>query len=48
MADFAFDVLLETGILIQPLPIWEQEWLHPEGYSNPQLLAAIKKEGIQL
>jgi predicted nucleotidyltransferase len=24
MADLAYDVLLETGILIQPLPIWEE------------------------
>jgi len=26
MADIAFDVLLETSIYIQPLPIWEDEW----------------------
>lgn len=48
MADIAYDVLLETGIRIQPLPIWEEEWQHPERYSNPYLLRNIQKEGISL
>lgn len=47
MADLAYDVLLETGIHIQPLPIWEEEWEHPETYSNPSLLHNIKREGIR-
>jgi predicted nucleotidyltransferase len=41
LSGLAFDVLLETGILIQPLPIWEDEWNHPETFSNPQLLLNI-------
>nr|VFJ45037.1 MAG: antitoxin ChpS [Candidatus Kentron sp. FM]VFJ45510.1 MAG: antitoxin ChpS [Candidatus Kentron sp. FM]VFK06726.1 MAG: antitoxin ChpS [Candidatus Kentron sp. FM] len=48
MADVAFDVLLETGILVQPLPIWEAQWQHPDGYSNPYLLKNIAKEGMRL
>lgn len=48
MADIAYDVLLESGIRIQPLPIWEQEWAHPEQYSNPELLKNIEREGISL
>src|ERR1035437_3192357 len=48
MADLAYDVLLETGIRIQPLPIWEEEWEHPEAYSNPRLLHNIEREGISL
>ena len=48
MADLAYDVLLETGIRIQPLPIWEEEWEHPETYSNPRLLRNIEREGIRL
>ncbi len=48
MADIAYDVLLETGILIQPLPIWEDEWRHPETYANPLLLHNIEREGIRL
>lgn len=48
MADLAYDVLLDTGIRIQPLPIWEKEWLHPDDYSNPALLHAIEQQGIRL
>jgi predicted nucleotidyltransferase len=48
LADMAFDVLLDTGVLIQPLPVWEDEWEHPETYSNPELLRNIHREGIRL
>jgi uncharacterized protein len=48
MADIAFDVLLETGIYIQPLPIWEDEWEHPDTHSNPRLLDNIRREGLLL
>ncbi len=48
MDDLAYDVLLEMGIRIQPLPIWEEEWQHPEAYSNPRLLDNIEREGIWL
>ncbi len=48
MADVAFDVLLETGINISPLPVWLDEWEHPETYSNPDLLKNIANEGVLL
>lgn len=48
MADEAFDVLLETGINISPLPVWLDEWKHPERHSNPALLQNITREGIRL
>jgi len=48
MADVAFDVLLETGINISPLPVWLDEWEHPETYSNPELLKNIASEGVLL
>lgn len=48
MDDLAYEVLLETGIRIQPLPIWQTEWEHPENYSNPRLLQNIAREGIYL
>src|SRR4051812_6676272 len=35
LSDLAYDVLLNTGIRISPLPIWETQWLHPETYPNP-------------
>jgi predicted nucleotidyltransferase len=48
MSDVAFDVLLETGINISPLPVWLDEWEHPETYSNPHLFKNIATEGIRL
>lgn len=48
MADIAYDVLLDTGINISPLPVWLDEWEHPETYSNPNLLHNIAREGIRL
>lgn len=48
MADVAYDVLLETGINISPLPVWIDEWEHPETFSNPALLRNIAREGVRL
>ncbi len=48
MTDLAYDVLLETGLYISPLPIWTDEWEHPEAWSNPELLRIIAREGIPL
>ena len=48
LADLAYEVLLDTGIRIQPLPIWDDEWAHPEQYSNPRLLENIAREGVRL
>jgi predicted nucleotidyltransferase len=48
MADIAFDVLLDTNVLVSPMPIWEDEWQHPETYSNPRLLENIRREGVWL
>jgi predicted nucleotidyltransferase len=48
LADIAYDVLLETGILIQPLPVWEDEWEHPDHAANPRLIRNIAREGIRL
>ncbi len=48
MNDIAYDILLDTGIRIQLLPVWEAEWAHPDRYSNPHLLHNIAREGITL
>jgi predicted nucleotidyltransferase len=48
MANLAFDVLMETGINISPLPVWMDQWDHPERFSNPALLENIAREGIRL
>jgi antitoxin ChpS len=46
--DVAYDVLLDSGVRIQPLHIWEGERAHPERYSNPRLLENIAREGLAL
>jgi hypothetical protein len=48
MDDLAYEVLLETGIRIQSLPVWQSEWEHSKRYSNPHLLKNIAREGIWL
>jgi predicted nucleotidyltransferase len=48
MAGIAFDIMLETGILIDPLPLWEDELKRPETFSNPALIESIKREGLRL
>jgi uncharacterized protein len=48
LADLAFDVMLETGILIEAIPFWEDEWTHPEGFANPALIENIRREGVRL
>lgn len=48
MADIAFDVMMETGVLVEALPLWDDEWEHPEHFSNPALIENIRHEGIHL
>ncbi|WP_245675787.1 nucleotidyltransferase domain-containing protein [Halofilum ochraceum] len=48
LADTAFDTMLETGILISPLPIWCDEWSHPDRHATPDLLRTIEREGVKL
>jgi predicted nucleotidyltransferase len=48
MAGIAVDVLQETGILVQALPLWEDELKRPELFGNPALIENIKREGLRL
>ena len=48
MSDVAYDVLLETGINISPLPVWLDEWRLPETSSTPALLHNIARDGVRL
>src|SRR5260363_419602 len=47
MAGIAFDVLLDTGVLVQALPLWEEELKRPELFSNPCLIENIRLEWIK-
>jgi uncharacterized protein len=48
MAGIAFDVLLETGVLVEALPLWENEIQHPELFRNPGLIHNIRRDGVRL
>ncbi|MFM8463869.1 MAG: nucleotidyltransferase domain-containing protein [Burkholderiaceae bacterium] len=48
MAGIAFDVLLDTGVLVQALPLWDDELHDPEQFGNPALIHNIHREGIRL
>jgi predicted nucleotidyltransferase len=46
LAGLAFDVLMETGILVQPVPIATLDWTHPERFPRPGFLRNVAREGI--
>ena len=48
MADIAYELMLRTGIRVEPLPLWESEWEHPETFNNPALIENIRREGVRL
>jgi uncharacterized protein len=48
MAREAVVVLILNGIDISPLPVWMDEWEHPDTAQNPTLLRNIAQEGVWL
>jgi DNA invertase Pin-like site-specific DNA recombinase len=48
MAGIAFDVLMETGVLVEALPLWADELKRPETFSNPALIRNIQRDGLRL
>ena len=48
MAGIAFDILMETGVLVDPLPLWEDELEGRVAFSNPALIDAIWRDGVRL
>lgn len=46
MSDMAFDVMLDTGIRVEAIPVWEDEWANQDEYRNPYLLRNIVREGV--
>lgn len=48
LGGLAYDVFLETGVLIQPVPISSTDWANPEDFSRPSLIRNIAREGIPL
>lgn len=48
MAGIAFDVMMQTGLLVQAFPLWDGDLAHPEWSSNPALIRTIAQHGIRL
>jgi putative addiction module CopG family antidote len=48
MAGVAFDVMMETGVRVQGLPLWAEEVERPERFPNPALIETIMHEGVHL
>ena len=47
LADLAYDVIVETGIHLQPWPVTIGEWENPETHRNPALVWAMKRDAIR-
>ena len=48
MAGMAFDVQMETGVMVHALPLWQDELRDPETFSNPALIKKIVSEGVRI
>lgn len=48
MAGLAFDAMLESGVLVSALPLWADEFDDPQSFSRPDLIEAIKRDGVAL
>lgn len=48
LADIAFDAMLDSGVRVQPLPVWDDEWRDPDRWVNPELLRNIRHAGISV
>lgn len=48
LAGIEFHVLMETGVMVQGLPLWQDELERPETFSNPALIQNILREGLHL
>lgn len=48
MAGIAFHVMMETGVMVEAIPIWRDEFERPETFRNPRLIENIRREGLRL
>jgi hypothetical protein len=40
--------MMETGVMVQAVPLWESELKRPETFSNPALIENIRRDGLRL
>ena len=43
----AFDVMLETGILVDALPLWDDDFDRPQAFRKAALIQAIRRDGLR-
>ncbi|HEY7296433.1 MAG TPA: nucleotidyltransferase domain-containing protein [Xanthobacteraceae bacterium] len=48
MAGIAFEVMMETGVLVDALPLWADDFEQPGTFRNSRLLEHIRREGVRL
>lgn len=48
LTGLAYDVFVETGIMIQPVPVSSRDWADPDSFPRPSFLRNVAREGIQL
>jgi len=48
LADLAYEAIMETGVHVQPWPISIAEWRDPETHHNPNLVRAMRRDGLAI
>lgn len=48
LAGESFDLLMDTGKVVSPLPLAQRDWTDPEHFSNPFLVRNIRRDGVRL
>jgi predicted nucleotidyltransferase len=48
LADIAYEAIVETYVDVQVLPISQDEWERPELHRNPDLICAIRRDGMSV
>jgi len=48
LAELAYYAYLDTGIMVQPVPISIEDWLNPAAFPRPGFLRNVAREGIVL
>lgn len=48
LAELAYYAYLDTGIMVQPVPITIEYWLNPAAFPRPGFLRNMEREGVIL
>lgn len=48
LGELAYSILLETGVDIQPVPIRQEYWEHPEAHNNPGFVTNVTRDAIEV